>query len=187
MWSGRRCAWAIASSRPGSPTARATSWSPGRGTPPACCWTRVTRSRPPRVACRTSRASDPGPVTVPTVRTPTLEIGYEEWGDAAGAPVVLLHGFPDDAHAWSGVAPPLAAQGCRVFAPYLRGYGPTRFLDATAPRMAQQAAIGQDLLDFLDALGIGRAALGGYDWGGRAACITAILAPARVRALLTIG
>jgi pimeloyl-ACP methyl ester carboxylesterase len=124
---------------------------------------------------------------VPTVRTPILEIGYEEWGDAVGVPVVLLHGFPDDAHAWSEVAPPLAAQGCRVLAPYLRGYGPTRFRDATAPRMAQQAAIGQDLVDFLDALGIERAALGGYDWGGRAACITAILAPARVRALVTIG
>jgi pimeloyl-ACP methyl ester carboxylesterase len=123
---------------------------------------------------------------VPTVRTPTLEIGYEEWGEAAGAPVVLLHGFPDDAHAWDGVAPPLAARGYRVLAPYLRGYGPTRFLDAGAPRMAQQAAIGQDLLDFLDALGIERAALAGYDWGGRAACITAILAPARVRALVTI-
>jgi pimeloyl-ACP methyl ester carboxylesterase len=124
---------------------------------------------------------------VPTVRTPTLEIGYEEWGEAGGAPVVLLHGFPDDAHAWDGVAPPLAARGCRVLAPYLRGYGPTRFLDAAAPRMAQQAAIGQDLLDFLDALGIERAALAGYDWGGRAACIAAILAPARVRALVTIG
>ena len=124
---------------------------------------------------------------MPTVRTPTLEIGYEEWGDAAGAPVVLLHGFPDDAHAWDGVAPPLAARGYRVLAPYLRGYGPTRFLDAAAPRMAQQAAIGQDLLDFMDAVGIERAALAGYDWGGRAACIAAILAPARVRALVTIG
>ena len=124
---------------------------------------------------------------MPTVRTPTLEIGYEEWGEAAGAPVVLLHGFPDDAHAWDGVAPPLAARGYRVLAPYLRGYGPTRFLDAGAPRMAQQAAIGQDLLDFMDAAGIERAALAGYDWGGRAACIAAILAPARVRALVTIG
>jgi pimeloyl-ACP methyl ester carboxylesterase len=124
---------------------------------------------------------------VPTVRTPTLEIGYEEWGEAASAPVVLLHGFPDDAHAWDGVAPPLAARGYRVLAPYLRGYGPTRFLDAGAPRMAQQAAIGQDLLDFMDALAIERAGLAGYDWGGRAACIAAILAPARVRALVTIG
>jgi pimeloyl-ACP methyl ester carboxylesterase len=124
---------------------------------------------------------------VPTVRTPTLEIGYEEWGDATGAPVVLLHGFPDDANAWGGVAPPLAVRGYRVLAPYLRGYGPTRFLDAGAPRMAQQAAIGQDLLDFMDAVGIERAGLAGYDWGGRAACIAAILAPARVRALVTIG
>jgi pimeloyl-ACP methyl ester carboxylesterase len=124
---------------------------------------------------------------VPSARTPTLEIGYEEWGDPAGAPVVLLHGFPDDAHAWDEVAPPLAAQGCRVLAPYLRGYGPTRFLEAGEPRMAQQAAIGQDLLDFMAALGIERAALAGYDWGGRAACIAAILAPARVRGLVTIG
>lgn len=122
-----------------------------------------------------------------TVRTPTLEIGYEERGEPAGAPVILLHGFPDDAHAWDAVAPPLAAKGCRVLAPYLRGYGPTRFLDARAPRMAQQAAIGQDLLDFMAALGLERAALAGYDWGGRAACIVAILAPARVRALVTIG
>jgi pimeloyl-ACP methyl ester carboxylesterase len=124
---------------------------------------------------------------VATVRTPTLEIGYEEHGEPAGTPVILLHGFPDDAHAWDTVAPPLAAKGCRVLAPYLRGYGPTRFLDAGAPRMAQQAAIGQDLLDFIDALGLERAALAGYDWGGRAACIAAILAPARVRALVTIG
>ncbi|MGH7416074.1 MAG: alpha/beta fold hydrolase [Candidatus Rokuibacteriota bacterium] len=124
---------------------------------------------------------------MPTVRTPTLEVGYEEWGAPTGAPVILLHGFPDDAHAWDGAAPPLAAAGCRVLAPYLRGYGPTRFLDAGAPRLAQQAAIGQDLLDFMGALGIERAALAGYDWGGRAACIAAILAPARVRGLVTIG
>ncbi len=122
-----------------------------------------------------------------TVRTPTLEIGYEEHGQPAGAPVILLHGFPDDAHAWDAVASPLAAKGCRVIAPYLRGYGPTRFLDPGAPRMAQQAAIGQELRDFIDALGLERVTLAGYDWGGRAACIAAILAPARVRALVTIG
>jgi pimeloyl-ACP methyl ester carboxylesterase len=122
-----------------------------------------------------------------TVRTRTLEIGYEAHGNPGGTPVVLLHGFPDDARAFDDVAPALATAGCRVLVPYLRGYGPTRFLDSNEPRMAQQAAIGQDLLDFMAALRLAPAALGGYDWGGRAACISAILAPERVRALVTIG
>ena len=77
-------------------------------------------------------------------------------------------------------APPLVAAGYRVLVPYLRGYGPTRFLDAAAPRMAQQAAIAQDLLDFMEAR-LDHVGLAGYDWGGRAACITAIL-PERVQA-----
>ena len=122
-----------------------------------------------------------------SVRTPTLDIGYEAQGDANDFPVVLLHGFPDDAHAWDAVAASLAAAGYRTLVPYLRGYGPTRFLDAATPRMAQQAALAQDLIDFLDALGLDRVGLAGYDWGGRAACITAILQPQRVRALVTIG
>src|SRR5688572_29062944 len=121
-----------------------------------------------------------------TVRTPLLEIAYEEHGDPAAPPVILLHGFPDDVRVWDEVAPPLAAAGHRVLVPYLRGYGPTRFLDAATPRMAQQAAIGQDLLDFMAALRLDRAALAGYDWGGRAACIASILAPERVRALVTV-
>jgi pimeloyl-ACP methyl ester carboxylesterase len=116
-----------------------------------------------------------------------MEIAYEESGASGGSPIVLLHGFPDDARAWDGVVGPLAGAGHRVLVPYLRGYGPTRFLDAEAPRMAQQAAIGQDLLDFLDALALPAAALAGYDWGGRAACIAAIMQPERVRALVTIG
>ncbi len=124
---------------------------------------------------------------MPSVRTPLLEIAYEAYGPETGTPIILLHGFPDDAHAYDRVAPPLAAAGYRVLVPYLRGYGATRFLDAATPRMAQQAAIGQDLLDFMDALRLPAAALAGYDWGGRAACIAAILEPARVRALVTIG
>lgn len=122
-----------------------------------------------------------------TVRTPTLEVAYELQGSPAGFPLILLHGFPDDVRAWDGMAPALVAAGYRVLVPYLRGYGPTRFLDPKAPRMAQQAAIGQDLLDFMDALRLEHVALAGYDWGGRAACIASILAPERVRALVTIG
>jgi pimeloyl-ACP methyl ester carboxylesterase len=79
----------------------------------------------------------------------------------------------------------VAAQGCRVLVPYLSGYGPTRFLSAATPRSGEQAALGHDLLQFMDALGISRAALVGYDWGGRAACIAAALRPERVRCLVS--
>ena len=98
------------------------------------------------------------------IQTSTLSIGYEESGDGEGFPIVLLHGFPDDVRAWDKVAPPLVKAGYRVLVPYLRGYGPTRFRDAATPRMAEQAAIGQDLIDFTDALDIERFAIAGYDW-----------------------
>src|SRR3984885_1023571 len=86
-----------------------------------------------------------------SVDTPILNIAYEESGNPQGFPIVLLHGFPDDIHAFDDVAPALAKAGHRVLVPWLRGYGPTRFRDAASPRMAEQAAIGQDLVDFADA------------------------------------
>ncbi len=125
--------------------------------------------------------------TPKSIQTPALNIAYEESGNRQGFPIVLLHGFPDDIHAFDQVAPPLAKAGHRVLVPYLRGYGPTHFRDSTAPRMAEQAAIGQDLIDFADALGLQQMALAGYDWGGRAAAIAAALHPERVRATVIIG
>jgi pimeloyl-ACP methyl ester carboxylesterase len=122
---------------------------------------------------------------VRSVDTNVLSIGYEESG--TGFPVILLHGFPDDVRAYDDVAPPLAKAGFRALVPYLRGYGPTRFRDPAAPRMAEQAAIGQDLIDFADALHLDRFAVAGYDWGGRAAAIAAALHPDRVRAAVLIG
>ena len=122
-----------------------------------------------------------------TIRTPVLEIGYFESGPAAGPPVVLLHGWPSDVHDWDAVAKSLAEAGYRVLVPWLRGFGPTRFLDPAAPRSGQQAAVGADLRDFLDALGLSDALLAGYDWGGRAACVVAALWPERVRGLVTIN
>jgi pimeloyl-ACP methyl ester carboxylesterase len=126
-------------------------------------------------------------MAVRAVQTPVLSIGFEERGSAQGFPIVLLHGFPDDVRAWDDVAPPLASEGYRVIVPYLRGYGSTRFREPSAPRMAEQAAIGQDLIDLADAIGLARFAVAGYDWGGRAACIAAALHPARVRAAVLIG
>ena len=120
-----------------------------------------------------------------TIRTDVLDVTYEEHGPPGGAAVILLHGFPYDPRCFDEVAPPLAAAGCRVLVPYLRGYGPTRFLSAATPRSGEQAALGHDLLQFMDALGIQRAALAGYDWGGRAACIVSALWPERVRCLVS--
>jgi pimeloyl-ACP methyl ester carboxylesterase len=122
-----------------------------------------------------------------TARTSVLDIGYFETGPASGLPVLLLHGFPDDAHAYDGVAPALARAGYRALSVFLRGFGPTRFLDPQSPRMAQQSAIGQDVVDLADALKLDRYAVCGYDWGGRAAAIAAVIDPNRVKAALLIG
>ena len=122
---------------------------------------------------------------VKRIRAGVLEVAYEESGPASGAPVILLHGFPYDPRAFDEVAPVLAASGFRAIVPYLRGYGQTRFLSSSTMRSGQQAAIGRDLLDFMDALAISRAVLVGFDWGARAACIAAALWPERVRGLVS--
>ena len=127
------------------------------------------------------------PSNVRFVQTPMLNIGYEEHGDASGFPIILLHGFPYDIRSFDGVMAPLVEAGHRVIVPYLRGYGPTSFLDPDAPRMAEQAAIGQDVVDLAAALGINRMALAGFDWGLRAGCITSILHPEMVAGFVAMG
>lgn len=122
-----------------------------------------------------------------TVQTSVLDIGYEEHGNPRGTTLILLHGFPFDVRSFDGVIAPLVAAGHRVLVPWLRGYGPTRFRDAGAPRMAEQAALAQDVIDFADALDIERFALAGFDWGNRAACIVSIVAPERVIGQVSIG
>jgi len=127
-----------------------------------------------------------GPMaTLKHIRTATLDIAYEENGPPNGAPVLLMHGWPYDVRTYDAVVARLAAGGCRTLAPYLRGFGATRFLSRDKLRSGQQGALGSDLRDFMDALAIERAALVGYDWGGRAACVVAALWPERVRCLVT--
>jgi len=121
------------------------------------------------------------------VQTPRLEIAYEERGDRRALPVVLLHGFPDDVRTWDGVLGALVDSGCRTLTPYLRGFGPTRFLDKETPRSGQLTAIGQDAIDFADALGIDEFVLVGHDWGARAGYVVAAIQPKRVRVLVAIS
>ncbi|MFN9091414.1 MAG: alpha/beta fold hydrolase, partial [Alphaproteobacteria bacterium] len=119
------------------------------------------------------------------VKAGVLDMAVEMHGPETGPYAILLHGFPDDVRVWDGVAPELAAQGFRVLVPYLRGYGPTRFLDPATPRSGEQAALGADLLALMDALAIPKAILAGYDWGGRAACVVSALWPERVIGLVS--
>ena len=128
-----------------------------------------------------------GQTNVKFAKTPVLNIGYEEHGDSSGFPVMLLHGFPYDIRSFDGVVPPLVEAGHRVIVPYLRGYGATTFLDPDAPRTAEQAAIGQDIVDLAEALNIDRLVLAGFDWGLRAACIASILHPEMVAGFVAIG
>ncbi len=114
-----------------------------------------------------------------------LQVAFQEYGDRDGWPCIMCHGFPYDVRAYAEAAPILAAAGARVIVPYLRGYGPTRFLSAETPRSGEQAVLGDDLRALMDALALPKAVVGGYDWGGRAACIVAALWPERVTALVS--
>ena len=122
---------------------------------------------------------------IETIKAGSLEMAYMVTGPRDGWPCVMCHGFPYDPHAFAEAAPRLAAAGARVIIPYLRGYGPTRFLSRDTPRSGEQAALACDLLALLDALGVTKAVVGGFDWGGRACCIVSALWPERVLALVS--
>lgn len=134
-------------------------------------------------------ATPEGPVAWPLrrVRTELLEIAYAELGPPDGQAVILLHGWPYDIHAFEAVAPLLAAKGCRVIVPYLRGHGATRFLSAATLRNGEPVALAEDTVALMDALNIRRAILAGFDWGARSADIIAALWPQRVRGLVAVS
>ncbi|MGW9270323.1 alpha/beta fold hydrolase [Microbacterium sp. NPDC055599] len=125
--------------------------------------------------------------TVDRIHAGDLSVAYVDLGDPSADPVVLLHGYPYDVHSYVEVAPLLVEAGYRVVVPYLRGHGPTRFLDDRRPRTGQQAALGSDLRAFIDALDLDEPVLAGYDWGGRAACVVAALWPERISGLVSVN
>jgi pimeloyl-ACP methyl ester carboxylesterase len=116
-----------------------------------------------------------------------LNVGYAEAGPRNGTAVVLLHGWPYDIYSYVDVAPLLAAAGYRVIAPYLRGYGTTRFISSETLRNGQPAAIASDVVTLMDALKVKKAVVAGYDWGARSADIVAALWPDRVKALVSVS
>ena len=116
-----------------------------------------------------------------------LNVGYAEAGPADGRPVLLLHGWPYDIHSFVDVAPVLASAGYRVIVPHLRGYGTTRFLSSDTFRNGQQAVVALDIIAFMDALKIGKAVFGAFDWGARTANIIAALWPERCKAMVSVS
>lgn len=121
------------------------------------------------------------------IETNQLCIAYWDIGPSNGKPIFLMHGFPYDVHSYDVVSERLSEQGFRCIVPFLRGYGPTTFKSPDILRSGQQAALGSDLLSLMDALDVSEAFVGGYDWGGRAACIVAALWPERVCGLVSCG
>jgi pimeloyl-ACP methyl ester carboxylesterase len=116
-----------------------------------------------------------------------LSVGYAEAGPPGGPPVVLLQGWPYDIYSYVDVAPLLASAGYRVIVPYLRGYGPTRFLSRETFRNGQPSVVALDIIDLMDSLKIKSAVIGGFDWGGRTADIVAALWPDRCKALVSVS
>jgi pimeloyl-ACP methyl ester carboxylesterase len=116
-----------------------------------------------------------------------LNVGYAQAGPADGPAVVLLHGWPYDIHSYVDVAPLLASAGYRVIVPYVRGCGTTRFLSGNTARNGQQAVVAADVIDLMDAVGLNKAVVAGYDWGARSADVVAALWPHRVKALVSVS
>jgi pimeloyl-ACP methyl ester carboxylesterase len=125
--------------------------------------------------------------TIRQVNAGALSIGYAEAGPDDGPVVILLHGWPYDIHSFADVTPLLAAAGYRVIVPYLRGFGPTRFLSADTPRNGQQAVLAADIIALMDALKIETAVFGGFDWGARTVNIIAALWPQRCKGMVSVS
>jgi len=123
---------------------------------------------------------------MPYAVTPVLEIAYEVRGPLHGPPVILVHGFPDSIRTWDHLAEALAADGMRVFVPSVRGFGETKLRDAWHST-GETAALGRDILEFADAVGVKRFALVGHDWGARAAYVAAALEPNRIASMVAIS
>jgi len=119
-----------------------------------------------------------------TIEANGIRFAYYADGNPADPLVLLIHGFPDTAHAWDDLRPRIAAQGYYVVSPFTRGYGPS-----VAPDGAKFDAesLGKDALALIDAFGKEHAVIVGHDWGAVAAYSAAALDPAKVDKLAILA
>jgi pimeloyl-ACP methyl ester carboxylesterase len=126
-------------------------------------------------------------IEMKTIHTELLEIAYFDDGPQDGTPILLLHGWPESPIGFERISYSLHEQGFRTIAPFLRGFGATRFLSADTPRVGGFAALMQDGFDLMDRLGVDRFSVIGHDWGARAGYAMAALAPDRVTSLCALS
>ncbi len=110
------------------------------------------------------------------VQTRDLRMHYLQAG--TGEPVIFIHGFPETSYEWRHQFAALSGTYA-CFAPDTRGYGQT---DKPGNRVSRQL-LAQDIINFMDALGIEKAAVVAHDWGGIIAFKLAIDWPDRVTRL----
>lgn len=115
----------------------------------------------------------------------SLTFDVRDGGPQDGDAIVLLHGFPQDAHCWKGIEPSLHAAGFRTLAPNQRGYSPGAQPKGRRQYTGQELAA--DVIALLDAAGIERAHIVGHDWGAGVAWGVADRYPDRVRSLTVIS
>jgi pimeloyl-ACP methyl ester carboxylesterase len=127
------------------------------------------------------------PDQINTATTDILEIGYETGGPQNGPLVMLLHGWPDDVRGWRGISPHLEQAGFRWVAPWLRGFGPTRFRSFDTIRDGSAVALAQDAIDLANHLGYPKFSIIGHDWGARTAYTLAALFPERLSCIASLA
>ena len=111
-----------------------------------------------------------------------IDFHYLELG--SGPLVLCLHGFPDNAYTYRYLMPVLAGAGFHAVAPFMRGYSPT---GKPPDERYESILLGQDALALIDALGANQASVVGHDWGGFATLAAAVIAPERIRKIVTLG
>lgn len=124
---------------------------------------------------------------MPMIDTADLAVHVQEVNPHFAKPVMLLHGWPDDASTWDQVAPVIGGAGFRVIVPTLRGFGHTSFRDAQAPRTGNSGIHAMDMIALLDALGIEKLAVIGHDWGANIAEALAVGWPDRIERIAMLA
>jgi pimeloyl-ACP methyl ester carboxylesterase len=122
-----------------------------------------------------------------SVQTKLLNVKVIQGGPKKGTPILLLHGWPDDATTWDRVSTYLQDAGFKTIVPMHRGFGGTRFLSDRTRRTGNVGILCLDAIDLMDALQIDQFVVAGHDWGSNIAEALAVGWPKRVSRIAMVS